>query len=132
MGQSLSSCFGCVSESTKEPQKKSTTKFEEDGTVEIANEVPNDFGTCPECGFWVDTLLHWKKLEKNNNSLDFDAQYLGIRINQVPNNILRNYESINLLNQTCHFTIELRFDLLIFQTWKPHCCTFYDLCSLCK
>ena len=81
-------------------------------------------------GGYVTALKKLRK--KNNNSLYFDAQYLGIRINQVPNNILRNYESINLLNQTCHFTIELRFDLLIFQTWKPHCCTFYDLCSLCK
>ena len=76
MGQSLSSCFGCVSESTKEPQKKSTTKFEEDGTVEIAEEVPNDFGTCPGCEVWVDTLLNWKNLEK------MTGQFTGFTIVQ--------------------------------------------------
>ena len=53
----MSSCLGFVSESKKEPQKKSTTKFEEDGTIEIAEEDPKDFGTCPKCGFWVDTKL---------------------------------------------------------------------------
>ena len=62
MGQTMSSCLGCVSESKKEPQKKSTTEFElqnfeEDGTIEIAEEDPKDFGTCPKCGFWVDTKL---------------------------------------------------------------------------
>ena len=57
MGQSLTTCFGCVSESKNEPQKKSSTKFEEDVTNEIAEEIPKDFGTCPKCGVWVDTLL---------------------------------------------------------------------------
>ena len=53
----MSSCLGCVSESKGEPQKKSE-EFEMDGTIEIAEEVPKDFGTCPTCGFWVDTKLH--------------------------------------------------------------------------
>ena len=60
MGQTMSSCLGCVSESKREPQniEMQTTKLEEDGTIEIAEEVPKDFGTCPKCGFWVDTKLH--------------------------------------------------------------------------
>ena len=44
--------------SKNEPQNKSTTKFEENGTVEITEEVANDFGTCPGCEVWVDTLLN--------------------------------------------------------------------------
>ena len=40
MGQLLSSCFGCLSEPEKKPQKKSTVRFVEVGTIEIA-EVPN-------------------------------------------------------------------------------------------
>ena len=51
MGQSLSSCFGCVSESKKESQKNST-KFEEDDSFEIA-DFPKDFETCPSCGFSI-------------------------------------------------------------------------------
>lgn len=58
----MSSCFGCVSESKKEPPKKSTTKLEDNAKfeidVKIAEEGPKDFGTCPVCGVWVDTLLH--------------------------------------------------------------------------
>ena len=38
---------------------------------------------------WIRYCIE-KTQKKNNNSLDFDAQYLGIRINQVLNNILRN------------------------------------------
>ena len=38
MGQTLSSCFGY--EPKKKPQKKSTIRFVEVGTIEIA-EVPN-------------------------------------------------------------------------------------------
>ena len=37
MGQTLSSCFGC--EPKKKPKKKSTIRFEEVGTIEIA-EAP--------------------------------------------------------------------------------------------
>ena len=44
MGQTFSSCVGCLSEPKKKPQKKSTIKFEEVGTIEIAEGpmVPND------------------------------------------------------------------------------------------
>ena len=37
MGQTLSSCFGC--EPKNKPKKKSTIRFEEVGTIEIA-QVP--------------------------------------------------------------------------------------------
>ena len=37
MGQTLSSCFGC--EPKSKPKKKSTIRFEEVGTIEIA-QVP--------------------------------------------------------------------------------------------
>ena len=40
MGQTLSSCFGYENEPKKKPKKKSTVRFEEVGTIEIA-EVPN-------------------------------------------------------------------------------------------
>ena len=40
MGQTLSSCIGCLPEPKKKPQKKSTVRFVEVGTIEIA-EVPN-------------------------------------------------------------------------------------------
>ena len=54
----MSSCLGCVSDSKEESQKNSATKFEEDGTVEVAEfEDPKDFGTCPKCGAWVDRSL---------------------------------------------------------------------------
>ena len=49
MGQTMSSCFGCVSDSKEESHKNSTEKFEEDD--EIA-ENPKD---CPSCGF---SILH--------------------------------------------------------------------------
>ena len=44
MGQTLSSCVGCLSEPKKKPQKKSTIRFEEVGTIEIAEDpmVSND------------------------------------------------------------------------------------------
>ena len=44
MGQTLSSCVGCLSEPKKKPQKKSTVRFEEVGTIEIADDpmVSND------------------------------------------------------------------------------------------
>ena len=60
--QSLSSCFGCVSESKMEPPKEANNielqTITEDGIVKIAEDLPKDFGTCPVCGVWVDTLLH--------------------------------------------------------------------------
>ena len=44
MGQTLSSCVGCLSEPKKRPQKKSTIRFEEVGTIEIVEDpmVSND------------------------------------------------------------------------------------------
>ena len=44
MGQTLSSCVGCLSESKKKPQKKSTLRFEEIRAIEIAEDpmVSND------------------------------------------------------------------------------------------
>ena len=44
MGQTLSSCVGCPSKPNKKPQKKSTKRFEEVGTIEIAEDpmVSND------------------------------------------------------------------------------------------
>ena len=47
MGQTLSSCVGCLSEPKKKPQKKSTIRFEEVatvGTIEIVEDpmVSND------------------------------------------------------------------------------------------
>ena len=43
MGQSLSSCFGCLSEPEKKPQKKSTIRFVEVGTIEIAEDQEIEF-----------------------------------------------------------------------------------------
>ena len=44
MGQTLSSCVGCLSEPKKKPQKKSSIRFEEVGTIEIVEDpmVSND------------------------------------------------------------------------------------------
>lgn len=44
MGQTFSSCVGCLSEPKMKPQKKSKVRFEEVGTVKIAEEpmVSND------------------------------------------------------------------------------------------
>ena len=38
MGQKLSSCVGCLSEPKKKPQKNSTIRFEEVGTIERAED----------------------------------------------------------------------------------------------
>ena len=43
MGQLLSSCFGCLSEPEKKPQKKSTIRFVEAGTIEIAEDQEIEF-----------------------------------------------------------------------------------------
>ena len=43
MGQLLSSCFGCLSEPEKKPQKKSTIRFVEFGTIEIAEDQEIEF-----------------------------------------------------------------------------------------
>ena len=122
------SCFGCVSKSKKEPQNKSTTKFEKDDTVEIAEEIPNDFGTRPKCGVWVDTLLHWKNLERRKiiNSLEFDAKCLGFRINHLLNNS-SYYILIYLYNMT--ESINLHTYLTTYRTVlsKIYSCIFYGL-----
>ena len=44
MGQTLSSCFGCLSEPKKKPQRKSTMRFVEVGTsIEIAEDQEIEF-----------------------------------------------------------------------------------------
>ena len=43
MGQTLSSCFGCLSEPKKKPPKKSTIRFVEVGTIEIAENQEIEF-----------------------------------------------------------------------------------------
>ena len=46
MGQTLSSCFGCLSEQSepkKKPQKKSTIRFVEVGTIDIAEDQEIEF-----------------------------------------------------------------------------------------
>ena len=44
MGQTLSSCFGCLSEPKKKPQKQqSTIRFVEVGTIEIAEDQEIEF-----------------------------------------------------------------------------------------
>ena len=43
MGQTLSSCVGCLSEPKKKPQKKSTIRFVEVGTIEIAEDQEIEF-----------------------------------------------------------------------------------------
>ena len=50
-------------EPPKEANNIELQTITEDGIVKIAEDLPKDFGTCPVCGVWVDTLLHWKNLD---------------------------------------------------------------------